>query len=83
MKIVSVKFISIFANAIKDFIKIKIKSNHALEASPHVIVESNGSRAVQVLPHKDFPHGAIQIRNLNAVGSCVCPVDLPANSIHR
>lgn len=46
------------------------------------MVESNSSRAVQVLPHEDFPHGAIQIGNLNAVGSRVCPVDLPANSVH-
>lgn len=57
-------------------------SYHALAASPHLMVEGDGSRAVQVLPDENFPHGAVQVGNLNAVGSRVCPVDLPANSIH-
>lgn len=59
------------------------KSNHAPAASPHLVVEGDGPRAVQVLPDEDFPHGAVQVGNLNAVGPGVCPVDLPANGIHR
>lgn len=53
-----------------------------LSFSPHLVVEGDGSRAVQVLPDKYFPHGAVQIGNLNAVGSRVGPVDLPADSVH-
>lgn len=53
-----------------------------LSFSPHLVVEGDGSRAVQVLPDKNFPHGAVQVSNLNAVGSRVGPVDLPADGIH-
>lgn len=61
----------------------EIKSVHALAASPHLMIEGDGSRAVQVLPDENFPHGAVQVGDLNAVGSRVRPVDLPADSIHR
>lgn len=53
-----------------------------LSFSPHLVVEGDGSRAVQVLPDKNFPHGAIQVGNFNAVGSRVGPVDLPADRVH-
>lgn len=46
------------------------------------MVEGDGSRAVQVLPDENFPHGAVQVGHLNAVGSRVRPVDLSADSIH-
>lgn len=62
--------------------KGEIRSYHTLAASPHLMVEGDGSRAVQVLPDENFPHGAVQVGNLNAVGSRVRPVDLSADSIH-
>lgn len=47
------------------------------------MIEGDGSRAVQVLPDENFPHGAVQVGNLDAVGSRVRPVDLSADGIHR
>lgn len=46
------------------------------------MVEGDGSRAVQVLPYKNFSHGAIQVGYLNSISSCVRPIDLPPDGIH-
>lgn len=46
------------------------------------MVEGNGPRAVQVLPDENLPHGAIQVGDLDAIGSSVGPVDLPADGVH-
>lgn len=59
-----------------------IKSFHTPAVSPHLVVEGDGSRAVQVLPDQNFPHGSVQVGDLNAVGPRVRPVDLPADSVH-
>lgn len=53
------------------------------KSSPHLVVEGDRSRAVEVLPDENFPHGAVQVGDLNAVDARVRPVDLPADGVHR
>lgn len=46
------------------------------------MVEGNSTRTVQVLPHQDFTHRAIQISDFDAIGASVRPVNFAAQRVH-
>lgn len=46
------------------------------------MVEGDSTWTIQVLPHQDFTHGAVQISDFDAIGASVCPINLAAQGVH-